>query len=157
MPQGTQIQFKPIVNDSSATVNFLWTPPFGLSSATVLTPRLTANADQLYKLTATGDGNCTASDILTVKILRPVKIPNAFSPNGDYVNNEWRIDNLSDYPGATVEVYNRYGQLVFKSVGYNTPWDGTMKGKPLPVATYYYIIKLENGFDPLTGSVTIIR
>ena len=157
VPQGKPIQFKPMVNDSSSAVSFLWTPPFGLSSATTLSPKLTANTDQLYTLTATGDGNCTASDFLTVKILRPVKIPNAFSPNGDFTNNDWRIDNLSDYPGATVEVYNRYGQIVFKSVGYAVRWDGTLKGKPLPVATYYYIIKLENGFDPLTGSVTIIR
>ncbi|MEP7163151.1 MAG: PKD domain-containing protein [Ferruginibacter sp.] len=154
--QGTVIQFKPTVNDS-ATVNFLWTPPFGLSSATALRPKLTANTDQVYTLTATGDGNCSASDILTVKILRPVKIPNAFSPNGDGINDTWVLDNLIDYPGATVEVYNRYGQLVFNSIGYGTTWDGTIKGKPLPVATYYYIIKLENGFQPLTGPITIIR
>ncbi len=155
--QGTQLQFQPTANDSSATTSFLWSPATGLSDPSVLRPVLTAMQDQVYTLTATGEGNCTATDFLTVKILRPVKIPNAFSPNGDGTNDRWDIENLSDYTGVTVEVYNRYGQLLYNSPGYNTPWDGTTKGKPLPVATYYYIIQLKNGFKPLSGSVTIIR
>ena len=156
VPQGMPIQFKPIVNATNG-ISFLWTPAIGLSSPTVLMPKLIANTDQTYVLTATGDGNCTATDNLFVKILRPVKVPNAFSPNGDGINDTWIIENLVDYPGAKVEVYNRYGQIIYNSAGYSIPWDGTVKGKPLPVATYYYIIKLENGFDPLTGSITIIR
>jgi gliding motility-associated-like protein len=56
-----------------------------------------------------------------------------------------------------VEVFNRYGQMVYTSNGYGTAWDGHSKGKPLPVGTYYYIIQLKNGFKPLNGSVTIIR
>ncbi|HSN60368.1 MAG TPA: PKD domain-containing protein, partial [Ferruginibacter sp.] len=154
--QGTVLQIQATANDSSVT-SFLWSPTFGLSSATVLRPRLTATADQMYTLTATGEGNCTATDFMTVKILRPVKIPNAFSPNGDGINDTWIIDHLSDYPGAIVEVFNRYGQIIFSSTGYTNPWDGTTKGKPLPVATYYYVIQLKNGFKPLNGSINIIR
>ena len=93
----------------------------------------------------------------SVKILKPVKPPNVFSPNGDGINDKWMISNLSDYPGAFVEIFNRYGQRIFYSAGYNDPWDGTLSGKPLPVATYYYVITLKNSFEPLTGSVTIIR
>ncbi|HCY89939.1 MAG TPA: hypothetical protein DHV17_06745 [Chitinophagaceae bacterium] len=156
VPQGTSIRFNPTVNDST-TVSFVWSPATGLSDPTALRPTLRAEQDETYTLTATGNGNCTASDVLTVKILRPLKIPNVFSPNGDGINDTWQIDNLTDYTGAVVEVFNRYGQLVFTSTGYGTPWDGTTKGKPLPVATYYYVIQLKNGFKPLSGSVTIIR
>ncbi|MEX1202757.1 MAG: PKD domain-containing protein, partial [Ferruginibacter sp.] len=156
VPQGSLIRFNPIANDSSVT-NFLWSPGFGLSNATALRPSLTATTDQTYTLTATAEGNCTASDFLTVKILRPVIIPNAFSPNGDNVNDRWQIDNLTDYTGVVVEVFNRFGQLVYTSNGYGTAWDGNSKGKPLPVGTYYYIIQLKNGFKPLNGSITIIR
>lgn len=155
--QGTVIQFQPVVNDSAATTNFLWSPGTGLSSPVALRPVLTAVQDRTYTLTVTGESNCAASDVMTVKILRPVKIPNAFSPNGDGTNDTWIIENLADYSGVTVEVYNRYGQVLYNSTGYNTPWDGTIKGKPLPVATYYYIIQLKNGFKPLSGSITIIR
>jgi gliding motility-associated-like protein len=156
VPQGSVFQFRPTVNDS-LNVLFNWSPGTNLSSTTVLRPTVTANNDATYTLTVTGDGNCTATDFLTVKIFRPLKIPNVFSPNGDGQNDTWRIDHLADYPGATVNIFNRYGQQVYSSTGYGTPWDGTIKGKPLPVATYYYIIELKNDFKPLNGSVTIVR
>jgi gliding motility-associated-like protein len=104
-----------------------------------------------------GQGNCAASDTMSVKILMPVVVPNSFSPNGDGINDQWIIPNLIDYPGMTVEVYNRYGQMVFQSVGYGRPWDGSFKGQALPFATYYYIINLKNGYAPLTGTVTIVK
>jgi gliding motility-associated-like protein len=113
--------------------------------------------NQLYQLTVTGDHNCTDTASVTVKLLREVKVPNVFSPNGDGINDFWQLPNLSDYPGCTVEVFNRYGQRVYYSLGYDVPWNGTQTGKALPVGVYYYIIKLKNGFDTLTGSVTILR
>jgi gliding motility-associated-like protein len=128
-----------------------------LSNASALRPLLQAMIDETYTLTATGEGQCTAADFLKVKILKPVKVPNAFSPNGDGIHDTWDITNLSDYPGCTVEVFNRYGQRVFYSAGYGTPWNGTVGGKPLPMATYYYVIHLKNGFAPRTGSITIVK
>ncbi len=156
VPEGTIITFNPRANDSTV-LQFYWTPTGGLSNASVLRPQIVALQNQTYRLTAIGQGNCSASDTLTVKILRPVQVPNAFSPNGDGINDTWLINNLVDYPGATVEIYNRYGQMVYQSNGYNQPWNGTHKGAPLPFATYYYIITLKNGFKPMTGSVTIVK
>lgn len=156
VPQGTLVTFKAKANDEM-NLQFLWTPAAGLSDPTAIRPSLIATRDQVYKLVATGENDCTAEDELSVKILRPVNVPNAFSPNGDGINDRWQLSNLADYPGATVEVFNRYGQRVFYSNGYTNSWDGTVSGKPLPVATYYYIIHLKNGFKPITGSVTIVK
>jgi len=142
---------------NSPTLAFQWSPPVGLSDPSVLNPVLTAVQDQTYTLTAIGDFGCRATDQMTVKILKLVTVPNVFSPNGDGVHDVWNIPNLADYPGSTVEVFNRYGQQVFYSVGYNTPWNGTRNGQALPVGTYYYIVQLKNGFKPLSGSVTILR
>jgi gliding motility-associated-like protein len=111
----------------------------------------------VYRLTAIGQNGCMASDTLTVRILKPVKIPNAFSPNGDGVHDTWQIEHMADYPGSSLHVFNRYGQQVFSSKGYATPWDGKVNGKDLPVGVYYYVIELRNGFSPLNGSITIIR
>jgi gliding motility-associated-like protein len=155
--EGTTIRFRPVVNDSTSNISFLWTPGGSLSNATALRPYLVATIDQTYKLTATGEGDCTDEDTMTVKILKKVTCPNAFSPNGDGVNDTWQLDNLSEYPGAKVEVFNRYGQVVYSSRGYAKAWDGNSSGKPLPIGTYYYVIQLQNGFKPLNGSVTIIR
>jgi len=86
-----------------------------------------------------------------------ISVPNAFSPNGDGINDTWVITHLSAYPGATVQVFNRYGQLVFQSENNSKTWDGTYNGKPLPMATYYYIIDLKNNQKKLAGSITIFK
>jgi gliding motility-associated-like protein len=154
--QGTTVQF--LASSNTPGVNILWSPATGLSDATILRPTHVAVADAGYMITlSSGNGFCTATDNLTVKILRPLRIPNAFSPNGDNINDRWEIENLADYTGAIVEIFNRYGQMVWKSAGYATPWDGTSNGKPLPLATYYYVIQLKNGFKPISGSITLIR
>lgn len=84
-------------------------------------------------------------------------IPNVFSPNGDNINDTWNIPGLAEYENCIVEIYNRYGQKLFVSKGYQQPWNGLYKGSPLPVATYYYIINPGRGLGPLSGSVTILR
>jgi gliding motility-associated-like protein len=155
--EGTQLQFNATANNTDSTVQYIWSPATGLSNPNVLRPTMIATRDEVYTLTAVGAGGCEASDFLTVKILKPLRIPNAFSPNGDNINDRWEIPNLADYPKATVEVFNRYGQRVFRSVNYSTPWDGNFNGSPLPLATYYYIIDLGDGSKPVNGSVTIIR
>jgi gliding motility-associated-like protein len=82
-----------------------------------------------------------------------------FSPNGDGVNDVWEIDRIDDFPSCVVEIYNRWGEQLFRSVGYTQKWDGQYKNKPLPVGTYYYIIELNDPKfpDPYTGPVTIMR
>jgi gliding motility-associated-like protein len=84
-------------------------------------------------------------------------VVNVFSPNGDNINDRWIVRGLRDYQNCVVEIYNRYGQMIFRSIGYNQPWDGTYKGQPMPVATYYYVIDLKNGDKPIGGSVTLLR
>lgn len=64
---------------------------------------------------------------------------------------------LNDYPDCRVQVFTRAGKLVFSSTGYDIKWDGTLKGKPLPFDTYYYIIEIGSGRDPVTGYVTIMK
>jgi gliding motility-associated-like protein len=86
-----------------------------------------------------------------------ISIPNSFSPNGDGSNDLWAIAGLSAYPQNTVEVFNRYGQRIFRSAGYSTSWDGTFNGHPVPPATYYYIVNLKNGKKALSGSVTVVK
>jgi gliding motility-associated-like protein len=157
VPAGTTVTLNASANSNS--IQFAWTSPTGsvLSNPSILRPRYLADQDAKFIITATGQGNCKASDSLTVKVLRQIGIPNAFSPNGDGINDKWNITHLSDYPSCVVEVFNRYGQPVFRSFGYTQPWDGTFNGKPLPVGTYYYIIEPKNGFPRITGYVVIVK
>jgi gliding motility-associated-like protein len=138
-------------------LQYIWSPPTYLNSHIISEPISSPKTDITYQLLVTGDGNCTATDSISVKVLFAPLIPNAFSPNGDGVNDTWKIQYLESYPGATIDVFNRYGQKVFASVGYQTEWDGNFNGKPLPVAVYYYIINPKNGRPIFSGSVTIIK
>ncbi|MGC1389607.1 MAG: gliding motility-associated C-terminal domain-containing protein [Bacteroidales bacterium] len=85
-------------------------------------------------------------------------IPEAFSPNGDLVNDVWNIGNIDLYPYAEVTIYNRWGQTVWKSEqGYHLPWDGKSNGINLPVDSYHYVINLHNRSKPIVGEITIVR
>ena len=85
-------------------------------------------------------------------------IHEAFSPNGDLVNDVWNIGNSELYPEMEVTIYNRWGQSVWKSAkGYPVPWDGKSNGAGLPVDSYHYVIDLHKAMRLLVGSVTIVR
>lgn len=142
---------------SGNNLSYVWSPPVALSNTTVLQPQASPVDDITYHLTATSGEGCKASDEISITVLKMLHIPNAFSPNGDGIHDRWEIKYLNTYPGATVEVYNRYGQLVYKSSGYPQPWDGTFNGNPLPVGTYYYLINPKNGRKQMSGYVDIIR
>lgn len=134
-----------------------WTPPTGLSDPSILTPRATPIVDTRYLLEVTTGQGCSASDEVFVKVLLKPVIPNTFTPNGDGYNDFWDIKSLDTYPGCIVEVYNTAGSLVYRSVGYNKPWDGTWNGKPLAAGTYYYVIDPKNERGKIAGYVTIFK
>jgi gliding motility-associated-like protein len=138
-------------------LTYLWTPATWLSNATVIQPFTSAQNDILYTLTVTGSGGCKASDSVFVKVLLNPVIPNAFSPNGDGINDTWIIRYIDSYPGATIQIFDRYGRNVFRSTGYNQPWNGTVNGSPVPAGVYYFIVDPKNGLKPISGSVTVIR
>jgi gliding motility-associated-like protein len=149
----------PLIPDSlfGNNLRFLWTPATYLDNPTLANPICSAADDITYTLQLTGEGGCIVSKDIFILVLKPPKAPNAFSPNGDGINDTWKIQYLERYPEATVDVFDRYGQLVYQVINYTTPWDGSFKGKPLPIGTYYYIINPKNGKPTISGSVTILK
>lgn len=131
---------------------------------TVTTTAVLTSPTGQYPITASGAlfANYAISYItgtLTVYAApQNIKIPNAFTPNGDGVNDLWNIKDLQYYPTCTVEVYARYGQHLYHSRGYSQAWDGTYNSQRLPVGTYYYIINLNDGTSTnLSGYVAILK
>lgn len=123
------------------------------------TPFYTVKTGGVYWVKVTDENGCTGADTVAIKEINCslTKIPNAFTPNGDGINDTWNIDVLQIYPQCTVFIYTRWGQLVFKSDGYTKPWDGRNNGKDLPAGTYYYMIDLKDGSPRVSGYVTVIR
>ena len=143
---------------TAITPSYLWTPNlYFLSSNTVMTPIVKGVEDITYTLTVTGRGGCVSTDQVFIKVLKGPEIPNIFSPNGDGVHDKWVIKYLDTYPGSTVDIFNRYGQLIYHAIGYSVPWDGKVNGKEVPIGTYYYIVNPKNGRKIMSGYVDVIR
>lgn len=139
-------------------LNYSWSPILNIDNFRSLTPQVSPTDDVTYTLTVQSGFGCgIATDDVFVRVFKKLLIPNAFSPNGDGINDSWLIKNLNTYPEATVKVFNRYGQPVFASSGGQGSWLGTLNGKPLPVATYYYVIDIKHQFPLLTGWVMILK
>jgi len=142
---------------SGGGLTYKWEPIRGLDNPNVLNPVCSVAEDTRYKLTVTTAAGCTAYDDIFVKVLKKPIVVNAFTPNGDGINDTWTIKYLDTYPGNTVDIYNRQGEKVYSSVGYASPWDGRFNGNVLPTGTYYYIINPKNGRKVISGNVTIIK
>ena len=96
--------------------------------------------------------------VVDVKCSNELEIPNVFTPNGDGKNDLWNITGIDEYPDASVQVFSRWGDIVFEAAsGYTDPWDGTYNGTDVPVATYYYIIKLDNTQEGISGTINVVR
>ncbi len=87
-------------------------------------------------------------------------IPNAISPNGDDKNDVWKLDFLRFLDtDITVDIFNRWGQSVFHSDGYEFPWDGTFNGVLVPDGTYFYVINLNDNSEQAVykGSILVME
>ncbi len=155
---GGSTQLNVISNDSIAT--YLWTPATGLNNATIKNPVANPTTSIEYIVNLTSIGGCTASDTVWVRVSELLTIPTAFTPNNDGFNDIWKFENLSSLSKIEVVVYNNFGNEVFKSLDYVTPWDGKFNGEILPVGSYYWMVNIyqPNGEKELiNGIVSILR
>lgn len=143
-----------------------WTPATSLNSPNIPQPIATPDVTTEYVVKVTSIlGKCVATDKIIITVKSVLKIPSAFTPNSDTINDTWAIlDNnreYNDYPDIEVKIFNRWGGEIFYSIGsgaYQTqPFDGIQNGQRLPAGTYFYVIKPSPDVPSLTGYVTIVR
>lgn len=155
--EGIPVQIKGEIKGTG--IRHYWTPTIHVSNPNDLVTNFNPPQSSTYTLHAESIHGCgKATDDVFIEVYPKIIIPNAFSPNGDGINDTWIVEPLDFFEESVTTVYNRYGQLVFQSKGYSRPWDGTRNGKPVPVGTYYYVIDLKtNNEPPIAGSILIIR
>ena len=86
--------------------------------------------------------------------------PNAFSPNGDDLNDRFGVVSLMSFNTFTLEIFNRWGQRIFTGDSFNDVWDGTFKGQPVQEGVYVYrfLAETQSGKKlSRSGSITVIR
>jgi len=117
-----------------------------------------------YRVTDRDDESSVA--YITVRVVPDpdgkVVVPEAFSPNGDGFNDTFEVLNIGQFQHITLKVYNRWGNLVYKSDRYKNDWDGTANvslslGSKLPAGTYYYLLEILDTGKTYKGSVFIKR
>lgn len=150
-------------NGVSSPVSIAWTPTSSIiSGANKYTATVKPTATTTYTLAVTAANGCISTDQAVVTVIPYcVKVMNAFTPNGDGINDRWLVTNGASCSQQIIaKVFNRYGELVYSNDNYNNDWDGKYKGKPVADGTYYYVLqfRLINGNSiPVKGDVTILR
>ena len=132
---------------------YQWFPSTGLDYPTAQIPNCTLQSDQVYVVKVTNENGCFAYDTVKVSVFPEVValMPNAFTPNGDGIDDEL----IPIYAGFRrldyFFIYNRWGEKVFTTNLMYIGWDGTFNSKPCEVGTYVYYI---SGIDA-TGNAFI--
>ncbi len=151
------------IDTSAYAVQWSWDLGNGETS-TDQNPSTTYFENGIYNVTqwVTSSTGCTDSITVPIAINTVTNeiselIPNAISPNGDGKNDVWKLDFIKFlHQDAEIVVVNRWGQTIFQSVGYDTPWDGTYQGDIVPEGTYYYIIKL-SADEVYKGTILVLK
>jgi gliding motility-associated-like protein len=92
-----------------------------------------------------------------VYVLKDVFVPNAFSPNGDGLNDFWEPAGLASYAQYDVKIFNRYGQMVYNGNSGTPLWDGRYKGKGQPAGVYTYLISIKDIGATLKGWLMLVK
>ena len=133
-----------------------------LSSSRVSNPVLTTNAEAWFNITITAPNGCVTVDTLQAIVFteRTVFLPNAFTPNGDGVNDVFKINPVGVNALNYFRIFNQWGQIVFETRNLSEGWDGKLNGVRQPLATYNWILDATDIYGNSvreSGSVTLIR
>lgn len=113
-----------------------------------------------YYLTVTDANRCKASAQITLLEPSDLEIPEGVSPNGDLENDYFVVRGLEAYPDNDLTIYNRWGNVVYETEGYQNDWEGqNNRDEALPDGTYYVVLNVYNGDKriTLTGYIDLRR
>ncbi|MBC7937932.1 MAG: gliding motility-associated C-terminal domain-containing protein [Rhizobacter sp.] len=137
---GETVQLLATVSEPASGI--LWTPATGLNATNILNPKANPVATTTYTIAVTNSLGCNAEDDITVIVIPYcIMVKNAFTPNGDGINDTWQIyDSYECLRNVTVHIFNRYGNKIYESRDYRNLWQGTYNNKPVPDGTYYAVV-----------------
>lgn len=152
---------------NSCASDFLWTPPQGVDNTGSPEPTITPPQTETYGVVM-NYGFCRAIDTIRIIVVDSsdldcddVFLPNAFTPNGDGLNDDFGLSNSSFFLGdfISMEVYDRYGGKIFEGTTTFEKWDGTINGEDALPSIYVYKVRYRcNGAERITsGSFNLLR
>ena len=157
LEQGTSVQLNAI-----GGFNYLWTPSSGLSCSTCPDPMASPVISTAYYVTGTNESGCSGIDTIDVYVTQGgevLYIPNSFFPNDNNLNDLFHAYGTS-VKIFDMQIFNRWGQLIFSSNDIKLGWDGKYKGKMVEGGVYVYKVNCEWMSGEGTyryGIVTLLR
>ena len=157
---GQSVQlFGQVISSPYPNVEYHWEANHGTVATYSQNPLVTPTETTIYTFHIhTVPGECESDETeLTVTVLKRLGClspDEGFTPNGDGKNDTWTIPCLQDEPNF-MEIYNRWGESIFKATNYYNTFDGKLNGQLLPDGTYYYVVKAQS--RNFKGTVTILR
>jgi gliding motility-associated-like protein len=154
------IAFSPYSADSIK--GYLWSPGTGLSCIDCPAPVASPYTNQtVYTLVVTYNQGCVDTAFIHINTngKPPVYIPNAFTPNGNGVNDVWYVFGTG-IKDIKIMVFDRWGEKVFESDNQSLGWDGTYRGQAQSPGLFIYLVKivyLDGHQEAKQGSLTLIR
>jgi gliding motility-associated-like protein len=145
---GSSVQLAPVVTGTIAS--FTWAPLAGIENAGSMTPVVRPVGTTDYTLSVVTPDGCKASATERVEVFYDVRLPAAFTPNGDGHNDIFRVPPSVPVVIRRFAVYNRQGDRVFYTTNVGQGWDGTYRGYPQPSGTYVWFVEYN---DPVTRAV----
>jgi gliding motility-associated-like protein len=143
------------------SVDFYWSPSAFIDDIHLEKPKVFPPQDGLYTLTVNSNVGCgSSSSAARVIVYKDVYIPNAFTPNNDGKNDKFGVIAADNYRKFSLSVYNRWGQLLFKTNDINKEWDGKFGGVIQSSGVYIYYLEIltaSNKKVTRKGSLTLIR
>jgi gliding motility-associated-like protein len=100
-----------------------------------------------YSVRVVAANGCDTTGFMYVKFAEDsgFTAPNTLTPNGDGINDLWRIVRVEKYQPCKLAIYNRWGDQLFTTSDYKNDWDGKYKGKTLPEGSYYFVLEAKDG------------
>ena len=157
---------QPLLFNGTGGINYVWSPPIGLSNTNIFNPigiYNTSTDSVKYKLVVTDQAGCADSSFIIVRVFRTtpyVFVPTAFTPNNDGKNDVIRPISVGIQKINYFSIFNRWGQLVFTTTVDRAGWDGRIKGKPQDSGVFVWMLSAVDYTGApifLKGTVALIR
>lgn len=151
--------WQPLEGIAPSAVSVVWVPGATVADVSSLSTEARPLENTTYTLTVTDQYGCENSDDMDIEVLEDYKllVTNTVTPNGDGVNDTWKIYNASSFDVIHINVFDRWGGEVFQADKYIEEWDGNVELDNLPEGTYHYVIFFDQTDKHYKGSVTILR
>lgn len=141
-------------------IEFWWEPDYNISCTDCLAPLVWPEQDTWYTIFTVDEHGCVNKDSTLIEVFLPVYVPNAFSPDNDGINDVF-LPVSGHLRNFEMQIYNRWGELIFETDDLDRPWDGSVRGSDhyVQIGVYLWVVWFDarEGRKQIQGHVTVVR